>query len=61
MTSGGPGNATNVLNYSIFTTAFQDFQMGYASAISVLLFFVLLLSAVFITLFFGRRTTYDMS
>jgi multiple sugar transport system permease protein/sn-glycerol 3-phosphate transport system permease protein len=61
MTSGGPGDATRVLNYSIFTTAFQDFQMGYASAISVLLFFVLLLSAVFITLFFRRRTTYDMS
>lgn len=61
MTSGGPDNATNVLNYSIFTTAFQDFQMGYASSISVLLFFVLLLSAVFITLFFRGRTTYDLS
>lgn len=42
MTQGGPGRATNVLVYHIYNTAFIKFQFGYASAISVILFAMVL-------------------
>ncbi len=42
-TEGGPVGATNLLGYHIYQNAFQYFQMGYASAISVALFLLLLL------------------
>jgi len=61
MTNGGPGDATNVLNFAIYTQAFRYFAVGYASAISVLLFLVLLVSTMLLTLFFRHRTTFDMS
>lgn len=38
MTGGGPGRATNVLVYYIYNMAFQRFEFGYASAISIVLF-----------------------
>lgn len=38
LTSGGPGQATNVLSIDIFTSAFQNFDMGYASAVATMLF-----------------------
>jgi multiple sugar transport system permease protein len=40
MTRGGPGNATATMQFIIFRNAFQYFRMGYASAISWLLFLV---------------------
>ncbi|MFJ2608442.1 carbohydrate ABC transporter permease [Streptomyces sp. NPDC091279] len=40
-TFGGPGNATNVLQYYIYGAAFGRFQFGYASAMSVALLVVL--------------------
>jgi len=36
LTSGGPANATNVLNYYIYQQAFIDFHIGYASAVAYL-------------------------
>jgi len=41
MTEGGPGNATATMQFIIFRNAFQYFRMGYASAISWLLFVVI--------------------
>lgn len=38
MTRGGPNNATNVLVYQIYQEAFQFFNIGVATASSVLLF-----------------------
>jgi multiple sugar transport system permease protein len=38
MTRGGPGQATTVLAYFIYQTGLQLFDMGYASAIAVVLF-----------------------
>ena len=38
LTQGGPANHTNVLAYSLYTTAFVDFNQGRAAAQSVLLF-----------------------
>ena len=42
MTQGGPARSTSVLVYYIFQNAFQFFDMGYASAIAYILFFVVL-------------------
>lgn len=43
LTGGGPGDATRVLAIQIYQRAFQFFQMGRASAMSILLFFVLII------------------
>ncbi len=42
MTKGGPGQATTVLAYYIYQTGLQLFEMGYASAIAVVLFVAVL-------------------
>ena len=41
-TKGGPVNATKVLNYYIYEQAFTRFNMGYATAISMVLFLILI-------------------
>lgn len=61
MTKGGPGEATTVLNFKIFSTAFQLFDDGYASALAMLLFVLLLILTVVQVLYFRKRTTYDYS
>ena len=45
MTRGGPGNATVTMQLLIFRNGFQYFRMGYASAISWLLFVVIFMLA----------------
>jgi multiple sugar transport system permease protein len=40
-TKGGPINATKVFNYFIYQQAFERFRMGYATAISIILFVIL--------------------
>ncbi|MER6616195.1 carbohydrate ABC transporter permease [Streptomyces xantholiticus] len=47
LTRGGPGNSTTVLAYYIYQQAFKFFELGYASALAVVLFIaVLILTAV---------------
>lgn len=46
MTNGGPGRATNVLVYNIYNTAFVNYEFGYASAISMILFLIVLIITV---------------
>lgn len=41
-TQGGPGRSTQVLVYHIYTTAFVRQEFGYASALSVVLFLIVL-------------------
>jgi len=41
-TKGGPVNATKVLNWYIYEQAFSRFNMGYATAISIILFLILI-------------------
>jgi multiple sugar transport system permease protein len=36
LTSGGPANATNVLSYYVYQQAFQNYFIGYASAVAYL-------------------------
>ncbi|REK71634.1 carbohydrate ABC transporter permease [Paenibacillus paeoniae] len=40
LTSGGPFNSSTVLVYRIYVEGFQNFRMGYASALSWLLFMI---------------------
>ena len=61
MTQGGPGNATSVLNFTIFQQAFMFFHAGYASALSMVLFAILLIITLLQVLFFRNRTIYDLS
>jgi len=50
LTNGGPANATTVITYQIYVAAFQQYRMGYATAMSVVLLVVL----VFVT-YISRR------
>ncbi len=45
-TQGGPAQATRVIMWYIFEFAFQRFNMGYATAISIALFFILILVTI---------------
>jgi multiple sugar transport system permease protein len=47
MTEGGPNSSTRPVLQYIYETGFTSFRLGYASAISYLLFLVILLLAVF--------------
>ena len=42
LTGGGPGRATTTLVLTIYNSAFKNYQMGYASAVSMLLLAVVL-------------------
>ncbi|WP_243644032.1 carbohydrate ABC transporter permease [Paenibacillus pinisoli] len=42
LTQGGPGRSTQVLVYTIYNTAFKQFDFGYASAMAYVLFLVIL-------------------
>lgn len=46
MSEGGPAGTTTTLAYLVYTQGFQGFRLGYASAISIVLFFIIL--AVFL-------------
>ena len=42
LTGGGPYYGTTTIAYIIYTYAFQDFRIGYASAVAILLLIVIL-------------------
>lgn len=46
MTGGGPGNSTKVLVYYIWENAFKLFDFGYASAIALVLFVIILIFTI---------------
>jgi len=54
MTAGGPAGTTTTLTYYIYTKAFEEFQIGYASAISWVLF-VIIFTVTLINWRFGSR------
>jgi multiple sugar transport system permease protein len=48
-TAGGPGQATTVLNFHIYTVGMTFFDMGYAAALAnILLFVVAIISIIYI-------------
>jgi multiple sugar transport system permease protein len=48
LTSGGPGNATLFYVYQVWRDAFQDFEMGYASALAWVLFLIIVAITILI-------------
>lgn len=46
LTHGGPSRATNVIVYYIYSKAFQFSEMGYASAMSVILLIIMLVISI---------------
>jgi multiple sugar transport system permease protein len=54
MTAGGPAGTTTTLAYYIYTKAFEEFQIGYASAISWVLF-VIIFAITLINWRFGAK------
>jgi len=59
MTKGGPADATNVLIYYIYQNAFQWFRMGYAGALSWVLFMIILAVTIFQWRMQARWVHYD--
>ena len=55
LTSGGPGRDTYVLIYAIYDIAFTGLSFGYASAITVVLFGIIVLVSLLLLLFVLRR------
>jgi multiple sugar transport system permease protein len=47
MTRGGPGGSTRVLIQHIYESGFRDFQLGYASAMSLFLFILMFVVSFF--------------
>ncbi|MFP3464290.1 carbohydrate ABC transporter permease [Leifsonia sp. SIMBA_070] len=56
MTNGGPGNSTLVLSQFIYQTAFVQNQFGYASAASIVLFFICIIVTIIQFLINKRRS-----
>jgi ABC-type sugar transport system permease subunit len=61
LTQGGPGDSTQVMNQLIYQEAFTNFNLGDASAMSIVLFAVILVITIAQFTYFRRRTTYEMS
>jgi multiple sugar transport system permease protein len=61
MTQGGPQNSTLFYGLYIFRSAFRDFKMGYAAALSWVLFAIVLLLSVFVFRYLGRLVYYEES
>jgi multiple sugar transport system permease protein len=57
VTSGGPNNASLFYVLYLYRTGWQDFQMGYASALAWVLVLIML-GLTFLTLWIGRRAVY---
>ena len=59
LTERRAGTSTQVLNLSIYQIAFTDFRIGEASAMSVVLFVVVLIFTFIQFAYFRRRTVYE--
>lgn len=55
MTGGGPLDATRVYLFYLWQTAFQNLEMGYASALAVLLFVIVMVLTLVQRQIYGRR------
>jgi multiple sugar transport system permease protein len=59
ITDGGPVNATLFLVLYIYRTAFRSLNMGYAAALSWLLFFILMGLSFLVFRYIGKRVYYE--
>lgn len=60
LTHGGPGAATQTLGYDIYTTGFERYKMGYASAIAWVLFIIIMALTVLQLKLQKRWVRYDV-
>jgi multiple sugar transport system permease protein len=58
MTNGGPLGRTRTVVWYIYTTAFKDFNMGYAAAMAFALFGLMLVFTIFQLRFMRRDVSY---
>ncbi|GLV54185.1 spermidine/putrescine ABC transporter permease [Dictyobacter sp. S3.2.2.5] len=56
---GGPANSILMYVVYLYQTAFRDFQMGYASAMSIILFIVILILTLIVTTTSRRWVYYE--
>jgi len=56
LTGGGPGGSTEVIGQFMYTTAFRLAKLGYGSAISVVMFLIIMIFTVFQWRFVGFGT-----
>ncbi len=59
MTNGGPAGSTSTVEYYLFNTAFQNFNMGYASSIAWFLFVIILILTIITWKVGGQVVTYE--
>jgi len=59
MTGGGPAGSTTTVEYYLYQTAFEKFNMGYACAIAWFLFGVILVMTLLTWKLGGRVVTYE--
>lgn len=59
MTGGGPAGSTKTVEYCLYQTAFEKFNMGYASAVAWFLFAIILIVTLATWRFGGRTVSYE--
>lgn len=59
--NGGPQGSTDVIATRIYAKAFQDFDLGHAAVMALVLFVVLIVVTLAQQLYFRKRITYDLS
>jgi len=58
ITQGGPGTASETLNYFLYLQAFQFYKIGYASAV-VVLFFVIIVALSLLLLYVRQKSKWN--
>ncbi|MEX2540547.1 MAG: sugar ABC transporter permease [Trueperaceae bacterium] len=59
MTGGGPVRSTEVVVFYLYQRAFESFEFGYASAISVAMFLFLVTATILQRVFIGSKVSYE--
>lgn len=59
LTQGGPGNATEILVYTLYNEAFNFFRTGYASSIAVVFLLLILALTTIKMLYFEKKVHYQ--
>jgi multiple sugar transport system permease protein len=55
LSGGGPGDASSTLTYEIYKVSFKNFDLGYGSAVSFFLLFMIVGLTLLLYLVWGRR------
>jgi multiple sugar transport system permease protein len=59
LTGGGPGSSTELIYYEIFRVAFRDFNIGYASSLSIIVVLVSILACGLILKLSRKYASYE--